>query len=537
LRKKTTWLWVVACIVLQTSRVLALEPQPLRTWGKPDEQEEPEASAEALENTREAPTKAPVPAKAPDELDAAMPTTEVEIEGVDLRGNSATLDSVILRFVPFARAGSRAGLARPEVVSVDDPRFERLRWQLLATGYFREVALSLRKGASRGKVRLVISVVEQTTFTLNDVWLGLSATASPDGTRKPLTAYGGIDVTEHNLGGTGVSLGGAVAVAERQLGLRARFGDRDFLRSGFGLDALLLHNRAKETLGFRNVSVLESLGPRRTDTAPVAYGRFGAQVGLSHSFAFGALHGFADYRIEAVETESLKGAVEELGGKPKPVDFFLRPERSLVSSLRTTWVLDTRDSPSEPRAGNHFSVFAEIAPSLLGSDYPFVKLTGRAMRWTPLPWGRHVLRAEAFAGAILGAAPLFDRFYVADFSDFLPDRPLELSVDRRPVPNFLGTNQGDIQTGTYAARLSLEYLVPIYEGRTSILSVNAFASAGVFSVFSARDLERDDVRGVRQIPLDLTANFGLRIRTSLGPVSLGLSTLLFFLPVRAEAKP
>src|SRR5262249_23682798 len=142
------------------------------------------------------------------------------LQGIDVRGNTRTRDRVVLRFVPF-----RPG----DVIDVLDPELELLRYRLLGTGFFSSVQLSLRKGAERGQVILVIDVGERNPIVVNDLGLGLANNYPAQGTTRPLTAYVGGDVAETNPAGTGITLGGAIGVAQDQLALRIRFLDPAFL--------------------------------------------------------------------------------------------------------------------------------------------------------------------------------------------------------------------------------------------------------------------------------------------------------------------
>jgi outer membrane protein assembly factor BamA len=192
-----------------------------------------------------------------------------------------------------------------------------------------------------------------------------------------------------------------------------------------------------------------------------------------------------------------------------------------------------------PTRGDHVILVGDLALEPLGSDYGFAKIQTRASHWIRLPWGeRHVLKLEAFAGAVFGSAPFFEKFYVGDFSDLLPDRVLDLNVDRRPPPNFLGTDILEVRYGQYAAKLDVEYRYPIYQGRRSIYGVDAFLSGGIYGVADGRDLSNParGYSGFATAPIDLTFNFGLRIDTAVGGFALGVSNILGFLPVRGDAK-
>ena len=151
--------------------------------------------------------------------------------------NTRTSTRVILRYIRF-----KAG----DVLDVDDPEVELTRFRLLGTGFFRDVQFSLRKGSERGLVVLVVEVAERNTIVVNDVSMGLSAEADNQGNARHLSAYGGLDVAETNLGGTGITLGAAAAVAEGQGALRVRFLDPAFLGGPWMTSGLLLFNSARD---------------------------------------------------------------------------------------------------------------------------------------------------------------------------------------------------------------------------------------------------------------------------------------------------
>jgi outer membrane protein insertion porin family len=445
------------------------------------------------------------------------------LEAIDVRGNAATGDRVVRRYLPFSVG---------DTLDVEDPELERARYRLLATGFFREVELSLRRGGQRGQVRLVVTVIERNTIVVNDVWLGLSSTARASGAVRPLTAFAGLDVSENNLGGSGVGLGGAVAVAERQGALRTRFVDPDFLRSSFLIEGLLLYNNAKESFGQRNVLVDDSIAGVAADYAVAAYQRFGGVFGVGHSLG-PSTQLFVDYRIEKIDAVLPLAASLKRGDTVVPVDFGIIRDRSLLQTLRATFMYDTRNVPALPTRGSHVSLAFEFAPPLIGSDYGFAKWVFRGSRWFPMPF-QHALRIEGFLGAILGEAPVFDRFYVGDFTDLLPDRVLELSVDSRPAPDFFGTRIRETRTGSYAAKLSAEYRMPVYRGTRAVYGVDVFGSIGVYGIASAPEARqaRSTYSGIRNVPFDLTFNVGLRFDTALGALSFGTSTLIGFVPIR-----
>jgi outer membrane protein assembly factor BamA len=186
---------------------------------------------------------------------------------------------------------------------------------------------------------------------------------------------------------------------------------------------------------------------------------------------------------------------------------------------------DTRDEPFLPTRGWYASVTGETALAPIGGDYAYTKLQIHASRWWTLPWN-HVARLEFNYGAITGGAPFFEKFYVGDYTDLLPDRVLDLTFDRRRPPN-------------YAAKIQGEYRIPIYRGHRSVYGIDFFGAAGIYSVAAYRDIT-DPPRGYtgfRKVPIDLTFNLGFRIDTHAGGFVFGFSNLVGLFPVRGAARP
>ncbi|HEY6460423.1 MAG TPA: BamA/TamA family outer membrane protein, partial [Polyangiaceae bacterium] len=454
-----------------------------------------------------APASPPVTEAAPAEAHGATSIgPKYTLEGIEVRGNTSTLARVVLRYVPF-----HAG----DVVDVDDPQLELTRYRLLGTGFFRDVQLSLRRGTRRGWVILVVDVVERNTIVVNDVWLGIASDVNPNGFAEPITAYGGARVTENNLAGTGIALGGAFAVANGQLGLRANLADPQFLGSTWITEAELLYNDARDFYG--NGDVLFGGGSSTTnssvDYAIADYTRLGGRVGAGHDVGVSSQL-FFDYRLERIDASYPEAASDHRGLDVEPIDFMLVRGTSVLSAVRATFVQDTRDQAFLPTQGHRLVASIDAGLTPFGSDYPYTKLTLHGSKWFGLPWG-HVLALDGYAGAIFGTAPLFERFYVGDLSDLLPDRALDLAFDRRPAPNFLGTDIVENRYGTYAAKLDAEYRVPIYRGTRSIYGVDLFGSFGLYGLANEQDFT-DHARGYTGFatwPIDLTFNAGLRMDT------------------------
>jgi outer membrane protein assembly factor BamA len=448
------------------------------------------------------------------------------LEGVEVRGNTRTRARVVLRYVPF-----KIG----DVFDVDDPEVELSRYRLLGTGFFRDVQFSLRKGSSRGFVVLVIDVVERNTIVLNDVRMGISADADSQGNARPLTAYAGLDVAETNLLGTGITLGSAVAVAQDEYALRVRFLDPAFLGSSWMTSGTLLYNDARDFFGIADIEKFDPSGTSSSNSAVVNYKRFGGSLGVGRDLSI-ATQFWLNYRLESIDADYPLEASQMRGFRTEPIDFAIVRGRSVLSTLRATLDYDTRDQPFLPTRGWKASFGAEVGLLPAASDYEYQRIDVDASHWWHLPWHDHVLRLELFAGAISGDAPFFEQYYVGDLSDFLPSRVLGVSFDRRPAPNFLGTDIVEVRYGKYAFKFSGEYRIPLFRGRRSIYGIDLFASAGIYGLAGDRDITSPPVgyKGWSQIPLDLTGNLGFRMDTSAGGFVFAFSNALGFVPIRGK---
>lgn len=455
------------------------------------------------------------------------------LDGIAIEGNGRTRDRVILRYVPFRRG---------DVIDVDDPLFTLTRYRLLGTGFFREVELSLRKGRDRGHVVLVVEVEERNTLVVNDLWMGLGADADADGDARPLTAFAGVDGSEGNLGGTGIALGAAAAIASDQFALRVRLFDPAFLGSSVMTHASLLYNHASDFFGNRLTYFDDptSAGTTRARSAVVEYDRSGGTLGFGHDLSV-TTQLWASYRLEAIDADLPRAASHVRGTRGEldrePIDFSIIRGQSVLSTLSATLQHDTRDKPLLPTRGVLTAVTTEVSLAPLGSAYAYSRLDGSVSRYTPLPWHGHVLRLRAFAGAIAGRAPFFDRYYVGDLSDFRAPRVLGLNVERRPAPNFLGTSVIETRFGDYAAKVDAEYRIPLYRGSRSVFGIDLFARFGAFAIAGRRDLLRPPggYSGLALLPVDLTANLGVQMDTSAGGFSFALANAIGFLPALSEA--
>jgi hypothetical protein len=183
------------------------------------------AGAAPEEPPAEPPAEEPPAEEPPPEEDSPV----ILIERIDITGNTATQAEIIRRALPI-----RVG----EVLYADDPRLNDLRFKVLALGYFRTVAVAMKKGKERGQIVIKIDVSERGTIALNRLWFGHNS-LSP--------WWFGADVTERNLLGLGIVVGGGFIYAAHgdvtnsrdQWAGEVRAGDASLLGSRWGLNGSL----------------------------------------------------------------------------------------------------------------------------------------------------------------------------------------------------------------------------------------------------------------------------------------------------------
>lgn len=442
------------------------------------------------------------------------------VDSIVVLGNTRTRDSVITRFVPFTPG---------DVLDVDDRRLVLTKFRLLGTGFFRDATLSLRKGTAPGHVSLVVQVVERNTVVVNDVWMGLAASADTTGGQSDISSFAGIDAAETNLLGTGITLGVAAAFSADQEGVALRYYDPALSGGPWMLDGELLHD---DGLGFFGNAGVRWDDPNQTDRvrrqAVVNYKRRAVTAGLGRDLGV-STQAWLHLRAEHLQATLPRAASHVYGGETEPLQFNIQKGESTLSTLRFSLFHDTRDQPILPTSGMSLNASVDVGLRPFLSDYGYQKIDLEGSWHVPLAHG-HVLSFFGFAGLIAGHAPFIDQYYIGDLSDFRPGRILGLSFDDRPAPNFLDTAIAETRYGDYAAKVTAEYRIPLYRGSRSVYGLDVFAGGGVFALTDQRQLDRPprDRRGLARIPIDLTASLGLKLDTSLGGFSFSVSNLLGF---------
>ena len=436
------------------------------------------------------------------------------LEGVEVRGN--THDPRARR--PALRPAPRGRRARRRRSGARAHAVPAPRHRLLS----RRPALAAARDAARATSSSSSTSSSETRSSSTTYGSGSRRDVDPSGTGRPLTAYGGAQVTETNLAGTGIALGGAFAVADGQLALRARLADPQFARSNWIAETELLYNSARDFFGNGGRPRQRSASPSRTSPS-LQYKRFGGAPRLRARPG----HLVADLlRLPAREDRRAAPGRRERPPRHsdvEPIDFMLLarlehpvdPRRHLRSRhARRAVLADARPRPDRERR-------ASLTP--LGSDYPYAKLVVHGSQWFPLPWG-HVLHPRPSRVRLRQRAAL---------RALLRGRPQRSLARPRARPQLRSPpcaelpQHGHRRDPLRQLRREARRRVPhsALSRHPSVYGVDLFGSSGVYGLANEEDFVAParGYQGFGTVPIDLSFNAGLRIDTQAGGFAIGLS--------------
>jgi outer membrane protein assembly factor BamA len=437
------------------------------------------------------------------------------VGGIEVRGNRRTETSLILE---------ELGIALGDVLTPDDPRVPLAELRLRALGYFVRVELRLeRLAARRGEVLLVVEVEERGTRVLNAVYLGTS---------EATKFWGGLDVSETNLFGRGIVVGAGGVASTTPVVPEAEAGRAFTLRvagparkRGLLLASSFLYSRGSEF--FQAVGREDDADPTKWRAS--RFRRVGGSLSLGSDLSRTARL-WVEGHFESIHGMWPSDRTRDLDGQGiRPIDYLVREGHSRLASLTATLDLDTRSDPVMPASGRRIVISLEAALPLLSSSYSYAKGTITSSFYWPTGRG-HVLALHGFAGAVLGDAPFFSRFFVGDLNFLLPPRALGLNFSTLPSRNVFDTSVSGRRYESLAARALIEYAIPLWRAGGFAYRGDFFLAFGGFGLASLDDVRARDSDLGHALPLDLTADCGLRLDTQIGIFTLSIANALGRLP-------
>jgi outer membrane protein insertion porin family len=403
----------------------------------------------------------------------------VLIERIEVIGNEKTSLDVIMR-----RIDIRIGAL------LDDRAVEDARLRLLATGFFKSVEFRLRRGSQRGRVILVLALVERNTILIDGLYYGHSE----------LEAFvGGLSVHESNLFGEGISAGLGLLIGQERQAAEIDIFVPDLSGTRLQLSASGIYVRAAEPLA-----------GLRADRIDLSYLRYGSRIGVG--FGVGAAQRVVlDYRLETIHADRLPN-LHPSALRSAPSILF---DDSVLSSLSLTYELDTRDDSFVPRLGSHFLFSVETGTQLLGSSYEFTKYFLELQRAIPIV-ADHSIVATAFCGLVQGSTPFFNQFFLRDHMAFVSGS--------EALPRALQVNYStDTDYDDLLGQISVDYNLPLQSGGEFLFQ--SFLFFGIdFAASASLNEHQEDLRGRgtgERFPL--AADLGLRLDTLIGRFTLSVA--------------
>ena len=365
----------------------------------------------------------------------------VRIERIEVKGNTKTRDKVVRREMELE-----------EGQLFSETRLENSKRRITALGYFDRVDVSTEQGSSSDRIVVDIEVAEKPTGTFQ-VGAGFSSIESFIATAQ---------VQQANLFGNGQALAIQAQVSALRRLITVRFFEPYFLDSDWNSSVEL----------YDTLYVFPDFA-RRSQGGSLTFGYAIVQPWLRLS-----LTGTLEW--DSVDTS---GQSAFLGTTPGFTSVFQSlPLANLfnsgrIASLRPTITYDTRDNRLFPTSGIYLQASSEIASSLIGSEFNYLRnrFTGRF--YYPLgggtgqPGSGFVLKLNTELGLITSpdpqGVPIFQRYFLGGILDVRgfylrsigPRLPLTQSLDPNSLPIANGANIG----GNLEAYENLELEFPIID--------------------------------------------------------------------------
>jgi outer membrane protein assembly factor BamA len=483
-----------------------------------------------------------VPEAAPPPPDAEQDTAVVEpalhednefgpvvmIEQIDVAGNTATQTEIIRRALPISVG---------DVLHASDKRLREARFKVLALGFFRDVALAIRRGSQRGQVIVEVRVVERGTLVLNRLWFGTTS-LSP--------WWLGADVGDRNLLGLGIAVGGGFIYAHQaQLGdpnqppvegqpafdgrnqyaAELRLSDPSVRGTPWGASwaITLVH-------GSEPYQVTGDAGDTdETHMRAFPYRRFGVRAGATYNVS--ALTRLSmGLRAESIDATLPIGPTRVVGTSDLriAIDPHLDPGASRVVTASFGFDRDTRPDPILPHAGARILASAELGSALLGGSYDFATMFASYEQYWPVHGDKHAIGIKLAGGVVVGDAPRFDRIHIADVDRMLTPRALGLVLSTAAPLSILTTRSDKPIYGDLGGTATIEYAVQLFRGsgKQRVYGGDVFFGAGLWGLAERQDLRARDTGFYRSLPIDVYLDAGLRIDTDIGTFELTVANAL-----------
>jgi outer membrane protein insertion porin family len=401
------------------------------------------------------------------------------LEAIEVIGNAKTTEDTILKRVSVA-------IGAP----IDDGRIEVSRLRLLATGWFRTVEFSLRRGSSRGRAVLVIELEERNTLVVDDVFVGYSRVAP---------FFAGLGLHESNFLGAGVSAGAGFVLGRDRRAFQLELFVPELSGTALSLGASAIF-----------VQAAEAIDPDDPDAVELGYSRVGGSLGLALGVGL-AQRVVLDYRLESIQADPLPN-LDPARLRAAPSILF---DASVLSTLALTYEFDTRDDAFVPSRGARVALSVETGTRLIGSSYEFTKYTAD-VQLAFAPVLGHALSLTAFGGVVQGQTPFFNQFFLMDHAYFAWGRD---ALPRAIETNFSESNDYD----DLVVSVGADYSVPLSAGEGFLQRSFVYAGVDASATASLDERQEDGTGRGTGGAFPVSFDLGLRLDTLVGRFTISLS--------------
>ncbi len=435
------------------------------------------------------------------------------IEKIQIKGKSSSKVDFIKERIPIKKG---------DLISPDNLRFKKARVMLLALGIFKEVNFSLKKGSERGKVILIIELVERGTLIVTHIFGGSS---------RIVPFWLGLGMEEKNFLGRAITLGftGVITAKANIMGgeNQGAFEGYVYTPETFPVPVSSSLSYSKSSEFYRTYGSGDNSNP--DNFLPLNYHKtrlkvstffpikkFFFHLGLEESILFASL---PSERIRHFED-----------GTSRNVNFNLKDGLSYLGALNLSLVYDSRDKLIMPRTGTKAVLKIRMAASDLLSNYSFFKTELEINKY--FSWHKHTFSFNLFGGIVTGSPPIFEKYFIGDLQSLIPNRPLGLNLSVASSPNFINNNIGEQRWGRTAFKAGIRYDYTFMQGKGFVYKGNIFASSGIFTLFSPVQMQfRDKDNLWKSTPVDLSFDFGIIFDTRIGIFTFSISNILGRLPI------
>ncbi len=385
---------------------------------------------------------------------------KINIERIDIKGNTVTHDKVIRREMQVK-----------ENAPYNQSALELSKTRLMQLGYFEMVNFSTPRGKNDNSVILVVEVKEKPTGTFS-IGAGFSTLES---------FVFNASIQKNNFLGVGVKGSISANLSKLRQEFSLSVDDSYFMDTKWAV-GLAAHKYS---------SALNRDFDQRSLGGSLTFGR--------ELFQFFTLS--VGYNIEKISVNNFSSNV--------PL-FFQNNSSGLTSSILSTMAYDRRNNRITTTRGSYNAVTSEYAGNGVGGDNNYWKIYAESRLYIPLPY-KSVFKTRGLFGYLKAldnnTTPLFERFFMGGVNS-LRGYDINTVGPRLQIPSSAtGGDQSFTYGGTRMILINSEVEFPLYE--PAGFHAVAFFDAGQ----SFAENEQINISRIRS-----DYGFGLRWNSPFGPL-------------------